>query len=270
VTRQHRTPNHTAANEESRDAWDANAAFWDEHMGHGNAWHLELVRPATERLLGDPRGKRILDVGCGNGLLVRHLASLGADALGVDISEGMLSRARAYQTEHDARIEYRHLDCTDEGAIRELGEAQFDGAVATMVLMDMAEIRPLFRGLAHVLKPGALFVFSVLHPAFNNAAMRVLAEQDGNTGDFSYSVNVQRYLSEETRYGVAIVGQPNRQPHFQRPLHVLLGAGFEAGFVLDGLEEPAFDASHARPGVATWDNLTDIPPVLVARMRRPS
>jgi len=133
----------------------------------------------------------------------------------------------------------------------------------------MAEIRPLFRGLAHVLKPGAPFVFSVLHPAFNSGAMRVLAEQDGNTGEFTYSVTVPRYLSEETTYGVAIVGQPNHQPHFHRPLYTLLAAGFEAGFVLDGLEEPAFDASRARPGVAAWDNLAEIPPVLVARMRGP-
>src|SRR5699024_1944324 len=155
-----------------------------------NAWHLELVHPATERLLGEPRGRRILDVGCGNGLMTRRLASRGADVLGVDVSEGMLGRARAYQTADDARVEYRLLDCTDEAAIRELGEARFDGAVATMVLMDMAEIRPLFRGLAHVLAPGAPFVFSVLHPAFNGGAMSVVAEQDGNTGEVTYSVRV--------------------------------------------------------------------------------
>jgi 2-polyprenyl-3-methyl-5-hydroxy-6-metoxy-1,4-benzoquinol methylase len=253
-------------NEESREAWNANAAFWDEHIQHGNDWHLELVRPATERLLGDPRGQRILDVGCGNGLMTRRLASLGADALGVDVSESMLDRARAYTTEHDARIEYRLVDCTDEAAIRALGEAQFDGAIACMVLMDMAEIRPLFRGLGYVLKPGAPFVFAVMHPAFNNGGTRLIAERDTLSGEFAYSLNVQRYLSEETTRGVAITGQPQQQPHFMRPLHSLVGAGFEAGFVLDGLEEPAFRVRGA-PGAAVWDNVAELPPVLVARMR---
>lgn len=254
-------------NEQSREAWNANAAFWDEHMGHGNVWHLELVRPATERLLGDPRGLRVLDVGCGNGLMARRLAELGATVLGVDIAEGMLERARAYSTEHDARIEFRQVDCTDEAAVRALGADRFDAAMANMVLMDMAEIRPLFRGLAHIMKPGAPFVFSVLHPAFNNAGGLVTADRATDTGEYMYALKVTRYLTEEITSGVAIAGQPQRQPHFMRPLHSLLGAGFEAGFVLDGLEEPAF-GDHAAPGEASWYNLPELPPVLVARMRR--
>jgi 2-polyprenyl-3-methyl-5-hydroxy-6-metoxy-1,4-benzoquinol methylase len=256
------------ANEESRKAWNANAAFWDEHIGHGNAWHLELVRPATERLLRDPRGLHVLDVGCGNGLLTRHLAALGAEVLGVDAAEGMLERARSHKTDHDARIEYRLVDCTDESAVRALGGARFDAAVAAMALMDMAEIRPLFRGLTHVLRPRATFVFAVMHPAFNNGTTQLTAERDTLSGELTYSLNVRRYLSEETAYGVAISGQPQQQPHFMRPLQSLFGAGFEAGFTLDGLEEPAFSGTRGTPGAAAWDNLPDVPPVLVARMRR--
>ena len=56
--------------------------------------------------------------------------------------------------------------------------------------------------------------------------------------------------------------------YFHRPLSALLGACFAAGFVLDGLEEPAFgpgDAGNASP--LSWLNFHDIPPVLVARVR---
>ena len=72
-------------------------------------------------------------------------------------------------------------------------------------------------------------------------------------------------------YGNAISGQPVLQPYFDRPLHALFGAAFAAGFVLDGLEEPAFEG---RPwpgsGPPAWDDLPLIPPVLVARVRAPS
>ncbi|MGO9171730.1 MAG: class I SAM-dependent methyltransferase [Rhodomicrobium sp.] len=43
----------------------------------------------------EPAGKTILDVGCGDGAIVRHLARLGATAIGVEVSEGQLERARA-------------------------------------------------------------------------------------------------------------------------------------------------------------------------------
>jgi len=56
------------------------------------------------------------------------------------------------------------------------------------------------------------------------------------------------------------------QYYFFRPLSVLFKAGFEAGFVLDGLEEPAFPPSDSRQ--PNWGSFSDIPPVLVARMRR--
>ncbi len=60
-------------------------------------------------------------------------------------------------------------------------------------------------------------------------------------------------------------------PHiyFHRPLQALLGAGFRAGFVLDGLEEPAFGPEHAdAQRLLSWYNFTEIPPALVCRMRR--
>ncbi len=43
----------------------------------------------------EPAGKTIIDVGCGDGAIVRHLARLGAHAIGVEVSEGQLERARA-------------------------------------------------------------------------------------------------------------------------------------------------------------------------------
>lgn len=255
-------------NAESRDAWDANAAFWDERMGEGNDFHLELVWPATERLLQPAAGQRVLDVGCGNGLTSRRLAAAGLSVTGIDISSGMLERARARTTAHDDRIEYRLLDCTDESALRGLGEHRFDAALSNMVLHDMADIEPLFRGLRHVLKRGAPFVFSQIHPAFNGSHITIMGELNdlGDHLERRFSVKVSGYMTPTVTRGIAIDGQPRPQPYFNRPLHVVLAAAFGAGFVVDGLEERAFPPEKGT-GRLAWDSLPEIPPVLVVRVR---
>src|SRR5688572_23715740 len=80
---------------EVRDIWDAKAAFWDERMGDGNQFQLELICPAVERLLAVRAGERILDAGCGNGVFSRRLAALGARVVAVDYSAQFLELARA-------------------------------------------------------------------------------------------------------------------------------------------------------------------------------
>jgi hypothetical protein len=60
-------------------------------------------------------------------------------------------------------------------------------------------------------------------------------------------------------------GEPVPNWYVHRPLHELLGAFFEAGFVLDGLEEPALEPRDANPHELSWRNVPGRPPVLVAR-----
>lgn len=251
---------------DSTRAWDANAAYWDDYMGEGNRWHLELVWPATSRLLGPVEGRAILDVGCGNGLSCRRLAEAGASAVGIDAAAAMLERARA-RSAGQAGIEYLEVDATDEEALAALGEGRFDAAISCMVLMDIAEIAPLFRGLARILKPGAAFVFSVQHPAFNHDGVSEVTERryTAEGREERTYLKVAGYLDEATTWGVAISGQPLPQPYFHRPISALLRPAFDAGFVLDGLEEPAF----ATPETTGFRRQPDVPPVLVCRVRAP-
>jgi 2-polyprenyl-3-methyl-5-hydroxy-6-metoxy-1,4-benzoquinol methylase len=265
------TTDRQRANEETREAWDRNAAFWDERMGEGNDFVTVLVWPATERLLAPAHGERILDVACGNGLTSRRLAAMGVEVVAFDFSEEMIAHARQRTAQEAGGITYHVLDASDELALLALGEGRFDAALCNMALFDMAEIEPLFRALARLLRPGGRFVFSVIHPCFNNPHTVQVAEMEDREGEIVtvYSVKVTGYMSSSVSRGVAIAGQPRPQLYFHRPLQVLLGAGFEAGFVLDGLEERAFPPDHPR-GVnpLAWGGaFSEIPPVLVARMR---
>jgi 2-polyprenyl-3-methyl-5-hydroxy-6-metoxy-1,4-benzoquinol methylase len=255
-------------NAAARSAWDANAGFWDERMGEGNDFFRTLLWPALERLVGSCSGARILDVACGNGVTSRRLAALGAKVVAVDFSEALIALAK--ERSRGAAVDHRVVDATDHDALVALGDEPFDVAVCNMGLMDMADIHPLMRALRRLLKAGGRFVFSVMHPCFNNPTTVQMSELEDREGTISttYSVKVSRYLRSYSRLGAAMSGQPVPHPYFHRSLQTLLAPALELGFVLDGFEEPAFPAEHAQGSTPlSWSGrFSEIPPVLVARL----
>jgi len=257
--------------DEVRDVWNENAAYWDEYMGEGNDFVNVLCWPALERLLAPTAGMGVLDVACGNGLTSRRLGRLGAHVTAFDVSSEMIDRARARTAAEDGDIDYRVIDAGDDATLLELGDGAFDAALSNMALFDMAEIDPLFTTLARLLKPGGVFVFSVMHPCFNNSYALPYAEMEDREGTLvtTYGVRIRAYMTPAFNRGLALCGQPRSQPYFHRPLQVLLGAGLQAGFVIDGLEERAFPADHpnGRSALGWGGQFSEIPPVMVVRMR---
>jgi SAM-dependent methyltransferase len=255
---------------ENRRIWDANALWWDDRIGDGNDFQALLIEPATERLLGVVGGDVILDVACGAGRFTRRMAELGADVVAFDQSAAFIGRARE-RTRPDASIEYHVVDVANAEVSLLRGASRFTKAVCTMALMDMPEIAPLFALLGRVLRPGGIFVFSILHPCFHSASIQRFAEVcEENDGRHSVrsGVKVSSYLSPSSRKTEGIVGQPEPQWLFHRSLSALLGFGFEAGFVVDGLEEPRLPTptAGAEAGIA-WRHMPDIPPIMVVRMK---
>ena len=259
--------------EETRNIWNQNAAFWDDKMRDGNDFQRILVGPSSERLLNLQPGENVLEIACGNGVFARHMAQLGVSVVATDFSAQFLERAQARTTEHTNRITYRLVDATSEDEIVALGLQRFDAAVCNMAIMDMSEIDPLMRGIRQVVKPGGRFVFSLMHPCFNNTST-LCAEEIDNNGDLTitYSVRVAKYLHQTHQKGLGMIGQPAAHYYFHRPLHVLFDACFHAGLVMDGLEEPAFNSPHdgSESGrLLSWVNYNEIPPVLAVRLRIP-
>jgi SAM-dependent methyltransferase len=259
-------------NAQTREVWDANAAFWDDRMAEGNDFHRELVAPAAERLLNLQPGEEVLEIACGTGQFSRAMAELGANVLATDFSEGMLAHAERrsdQRPELREHLAYQLVDATDEEALLALGEARFDAAVCNMGIMDMAEIAPMLRALRRILTPEGRFVFTIMHPAFNSMGTRLCVEEEDRDGELveTHSIRVIDYLTVGDRKGLAMRGQPVAQWYFHRPLHELFNACFAAGFVLDGLEEPAFLPSELESRFRSWQSYPEIPPVLAARLR---
>jgi len=258
------------SNAAAREAWDRNASFWDECMDDGNDFVELLIWPPTERFLEIGVGDRILDVACGNGLSSRKLAGLGAKVVAIDFSEEMIDRARS-RAEPGEGVEYIVLDATEEDALADLGRGSFQAVLCNMALFDMAEIAPLFRAVPSLLCRGGRFVFSVLHPCFNNPGVVQMGELEDRMGEFvtTHSVKISRYLTPFVQPGLAMSGQPMPHPYFHRSLADLIGEGLRAGLVLDALEERAFPPTYAGSSDAlSWSGkFSEIPPILVCRMR---
>jgi ubiquinone/menaquinone biosynthesis C-methylase UbiE len=255
----------------AHDAWEANAEVWDARMGdEGNDFFRILQWPIIVSFLDLQPGQHILDIACGNGLTSRKLAELGARVTAFDFSANLLEKARARENP-GSRIAYHVIDATDEEQLLSLGEQTFDSALSNMALFDMADIETLFRTLPRLLKTNGTFVFSLTHPAFNNASSMHVMEEVDDEGKIKtvYSVKISRYMTPYHAKGIALRNQPKPQMYFERPLRYYLNLGFQNGFVLDGFEERAFPPDTPQTFPLGWGgNFSEIPPVLVARFRK--
>lgn len=258
-------------NDETRNAWDANADVWDKRMGNdGNDFFNILCWPVLASFLDPKPDSHILDIACGNGLTTRRLAEMGHHVTAFDFSPNLIEYAKRRLTPYKSQTSLHVMDATNEEQLLSLGEAKFDCALSNMALFDMAEIEPLFRTLPKLLKPGGSFCFSITHPCFNNASSMHIVEEMDDDGEIKtmYSVKVSRYMTPYHQRGLALRNQPKPQVYFERPLQEYLNLAFQNGFVLDGFAERAFPPETPQTTPLGWGGkFSEIPAVIVARLR---
>jgi toxoflavin synthase len=138
--------------------------------------------PAVEEVLGDPNKKRILEIGCGDGLFSQLLAEQGASIVGYD-------RAAQRVAEAQARAGAPGLDVTFVVATPYtfVHDGTFDAAISVMVLQyatSPEELAAFFRSASRHLGPGGRFIAIVINPLFSafgqNLVIRRLHRLEGN------------------------------------------------------------------------------------------
>jgi SAM-dependent methyltransferase len=218
-------------------------------------------------LLGDVRGLRVLDVGSGNGYLCRKLPRAGASMEGVELSEVFLKIALGREAVEPLGIAYH---CGSASEMGFLLDSRFDKAVANYVLMDVTDYTGALCHVFRVLRPGGCFVAVISHPCFAS----------GPGGWMKPAPDSPRLEDRATWRADAYF---HREPYlerwgdldpvlsFHRPLRDYWQAFAEAGFTVDGFEEPSITERGRREfPVSTADQSLRIPYSCIFRLVKPA
>jgi len=239
-----------------------NAEIWDRIAARELPEELEVIpetvtyapggpTEADLRLIGDVSGKRVLDLGSGNGKNAIALARQGAHVIAVDRSIAQLTRARKLAATTDVRVEWHECDASDLAFLR---ADSIDLVLAAGVLGEVEDIDRLFRQVHRVLRPGSPFVFSFDHPM----ALAVGREVDAPGTLPLGALEVRRSYFDMTP--VEITHDGERIHVWPRTIADVFASAHRAGYRVELLLEP-------EPLGATGSG-PDIPTVIVWRARK--
>jgi SAM-dependent methyltransferase len=151
-----------------------NAAAWDRHSAAYQAgarlptdvatYGPDIPTEADFRLLGDLKGKRVLELGCGGAQCSIAFAKQGAIAIGVDFSGEQIAFARRLCDKENVKVELHQADLADLAFLR---ADSIDLAFSAYAFGFVEDLGRVFRQVNRVLKPDAPLVFSLPHPAYD-------------------------------------------------------------------------------------------------------
>ena len=197
--------------------------WWDRHGAFRALHALNPVRIAYVRdaLLAqskpagaadDPAalkplaGLRLLDVGCGGGLMAEPLCRLGADVVAIDAAEPNVEAARLHAEQQGLAIDYRHA--TAEALVAD-GE-RFDAVLALEIVEHVADLDAFATACVDLVQPGGSFVVATLNRTLAAYALAIVAGErilgwlPAGTHDWSRFVRPAEMVRLLRRHGMAV------------------------------------------------------------------
>lgn len=158
--------------------WDPNGKFAVLHKF--NPVRLDYIREqATAWLARDPHvrvpfsGLRLLDIGCGGGLLSEPMARLGAEVVGIDPSESNIKTAMVHAEESGVPIDYR---ATTVEALAEQAE-HFDIILNMEVIEHVTAPEPFLAASAGMLKPGGVMFIATINRTLKSFGLAIIGAE---------------------------------------------------------------------------------------------
>ncbi len=158
--------------------WDPTGKFRPLHRF--NPVRLHYIRDKVCAHFGrDPNavkpfeGLRLLDIGCGGGLLSEPMTRLGADVVGADASQTNIEVAKIHAAETGLAIDYR---ATTAEALADAGE-RFDVILNMEVVEHVADVDLYLRKCAEMVKPGGLMFIATINRTLKAYALAIVAAE---------------------------------------------------------------------------------------------
>ena len=253
--------------------WDDNAENWTKlaRMGYDRSRDL-INSPAFFKMLPDISNFKGLDIGCGEGHNTRITARKGAKLDAIDISKVFIKHAKETEQQEPLGIKYQ----VASGIDLPFPDNDFDFAISTMSLMDIAENEKAITEAYRVIKPGGFFQFSITHPCFANSDYEWVRNEEGRRTGFivkDYFKKLNGEL-EEWIFGAAPKELTKKMrkfriPRFTRTLSEWLNLLIEKGFILEEFCEPYADDETLKNHPEEYDSRI-IPYFLIIRCRKPN
>lgn len=205
---------------EARENYDKSARAYHNWrtIENPDGWFYNelLEMPATLELLGNVKGKKILDFGCGTGIYAKLLTKKGARVKGFDISPEMIKIAKE---------ENPNLDLKVGSGYDVPFKEKFDIVLASLVVHYFKDWDKMLREVKRVLKKGGIFVFSTNNPVYDSRErINVDGKEVGVFGDYYYEG--QAYVSWKDNEGKKMNMTFYRKT-YQSIIEVILKNGFE-------------------------------------------
>lgn len=237
-----------------RERWLTESKNWvyvTRHRHLASDHHDDFNAPFFFGILPAPSGAT-LEVGCGEGRIVRALRAGGYDVQGVDVSETLVQAAiRA-----DPRGRYTVADA----AQLPFDDDAFHLVVAFMSLQDIDDFQGAIAEVARILRPDGHFCFAILHPLRTAGAFRPTGSTEAFAIDGSYFERREFMVADEVD-GVRVEMYSEH-----RPLEAYTLALEKAGFLIEALREPRPFEDAVRPaGSGISEKWRRIPLVLHVR-----
>lgn len=209
--------------------WIESANAWIADQGTDGDWSRRaILDPALEHILFDPRGKAILDLGCGEGRYCRLLKEKGAVVTGIDPVSQFVEHARSLDSE----------SIYVEGAAESLpfADGSFDIVLSYLSFVDIADLKAAASEITRVLREnGTLVIVTISNVASTTAGW--VKDKNGH----KTHREVDRYMEE---FALDLEWRGIRIRNYHRPLSYTLGLFLDQGFVLTRFVEPLPDPAE--------------------------
>ncbi len=245
----------TSLKDELKAQWEAMAEDWikqaqDSESSHREAmldgWMLDAV--------GNVSGRKVIDLGCGEGRFSRMLAERGAVVTGVDLCRPFIEFAREHRVSDES---YLIGDMED---LHGVSSGEFDLAVSYVTLVDVPDMDSAVREAFRVLRRGGRFVVCNLHPMVSASPGWI------RQGNRQMHYPVDRYFDE----GERDISRREDMPwtNFHRTLSTQFHTFLGAGFTVEDIREPTPTAEQAARYPIVSDNLR-VPEFIIFILRKP-